>query len=28
VVSSGESTDYVIQKDGTDGSGVINLKTQ
>jgi len=28
VVSSGESTDYEIQKDGTDGSGVINLKTQ
>jgi len=28
VVSSGESTDYRIEKDGTDGSGVINLKTQ
>jgi len=28
VVSSGESTDYEIQKNGTDGTGVINLKTQ
>lgn len=28
VVSSGESTDYRIEKDGTDGSGIINLKTQ
>jgi len=27
VVSSGESTDYRIEKDGTDGSGVINFKT-
>jgi hypothetical protein len=28
VVSSGEGTDYRIEKNGTDGSGVINLKTQ
>lgn len=27
VVSSGESTDYRIEKNGTDGSGVINFKT-
>jgi hypothetical protein len=27
VVSSGENTDYRIEKDGTDGSGVINFKT-
>jgi len=28
VVSSGESTDYRIEKDGTDGEGIINFKTQ
>jgi len=27
VVSSGEGTDYRIEKDGTDGAGVINFKT-
>jgi len=27
LVTSGETTDYEVQKDGSDGSGVINFKT-